>query len=115
MPHSSSAAKRLRQNLKHRTRNRDRTTELKTLKKSIMRALHDGKAAEAAEVYKTFTQKLDRAAASRTIHPNAAARQKGRVAIAMNIAAKTVAPAAKTKAPAKAKAAAKAPAKASAK
>lgn len=103
MPHSASAAKRLRQNLKRRTRNRDRTTELKSLKKSILRALHDGKAGEAAEVYKTFTQKLDRAPASRTIHPNAAARQKGRVAIAIAAAAKAPAPAAKTKAPAKAK------------
>lgn len=95
MPHSASAAKRLRQNLKRRTRNRDRTTELKSLKKQIIRALHDGKAAEAAETYKTFTQKLDRAAASRTIHPNAAARQKGRVAIAIAAAAKAPAPAAK--------------------
>lgn len=102
MPHSSSAAKRLRQNLKRRTRNRDRTTELKTLKKQILRALHDGKAAEAAEVYKTFAQKIDRASASRTIHPNAGARQKGRVAIAIAAAAKAPAPAAKkTKAPAK--------------
>jgi small subunit ribosomal protein S20 len=84
MPHNASAAKRLRQNLKRRTRNRDRLTELKTLRKQMLRALHDGKADEAKTLFTTLTRRVDQAAAKQTIHGNAAARLKARMAVRLN-------------------------------
>ena len=84
MPHNASAAKRLRQNLKSRTRNRDRLTELKTLRKQLLRALHDGKATEAKDLFSTLTRRVDQAAAKKTIHGNTAARMKSRLALRVN-------------------------------
>ncbi len=84
MPHNASAAKRLRQNLKRRTRNRDRLTELKTLRKQLLRALHDGKADEAKTLFETLTRRVDQAAAKQTIHSNTAARMKARLATRLN-------------------------------
>ncbi len=81
MPHTSSAKKRLRQNLERRTRNRDRTTEIKTLRKKIDRAVHDGQSAEAETLYREFAKRVDQAASIKTLHPNAAARLKSRTAI----------------------------------
>lgn len=81
MPHTASAAKRLRQNVKRRTRNSDRLTELKTLRKKLLRALNDGKKDEAQTLYRTLTRRVDQASAKRTVHPNAAARIKARLAL----------------------------------
>lgn len=86
MTHSISAAKRVRQNEKRRLQNKDRLTELKTIKKKILRAVHDQKLDEAKTLFNDFGRRLDQAAARHTIHKNAAARQKSRVA------AKLVAP-----------------------
>jgi small subunit ribosomal protein S20 len=80
MPHTASAAKRLRQNLQRRTRNRSRATELKTIEKKVLRALNDGKKDEAATAYRELTKRLDQAAALNVIHRNAAARTKARFA-----------------------------------
>src|SRR4051812_35235418 len=80
MPHTQSAAKRLRQNEVRRIRNKDRTTEIKSLRKRILRAVHDGQKPEAEQLYREFSQRLDQAAGQRTIHPNAAARSKARIA-----------------------------------
>ncbi len=80
MPHTASAAKRLRQSLERRTRNRDRTTELKTIRKQIMRALHDGKVDDAKGLYIRLSTRLDQASAAKVIHKNAAARVKSRLA-----------------------------------
>ncbi len=81
MPHTRSAKKRLRQNLERRTRNRDRTTEIKTLRKKIDRAVHDGQTAEAETLYREFAKRVDQAASTNTLHRNAAARLKSRTAI----------------------------------
>jgi small subunit ribosomal protein S20 len=88
MPHNLSAAKRHRQNEKRRLQNKDRLTELKTLKKKVLRAVHDQKPADAETLFREFTQRVDQAAQGRTVHPNAANRLKSR------LAAKLVAPAA---------------------
>lgn len=80
MPHTQSAKKRLRQNEERRTRNKMRTTELKSLRKKILRAVHDGQPAEAQTLYRQLTKRLDQASSLRTIHPNAAARAKARLA-----------------------------------
>jgi small subunit ribosomal protein S20 len=109
MPHTASAAKRHRQSEERRIRNKDRLTELKGLKKRIVRAVHDGQKAEAETLYREVTKRLDQAASVNTIHKNTAARSKARLAKAISA---TVAPVAgaKAKAPkaaAKAKPAAK--------
>lgn len=84
MPHNLSAAKRLRQNEKRRLQNKDRISELKTIKKKILRALHDQKADEAKGLFQDFTKRLDQAAAKRVVHPNAANRLKSRVQLKLN-------------------------------
>ena len=80
MPHNLSAKKRLRQNEERRIRNKDRTTEIKSIRKRIVRAVHDGHADEAQTLYKQFSKRIDQAASLSTIHKNAAARSKGRIA-----------------------------------
>ncbi len=80
MPHTKSAKKRLRQSEERRVRNKTRTTEIKTLGKQILRAVHDGQPDEAKKLYARYTKHLDRAASMHVIHANAAARSKSRMA-----------------------------------
>ena len=80
MPHTESAKKRHRQSLERRSRNRDRTTELKTLAKKLLRSVHDGKPDEAKDLYRELTKRLDQAAVKKVIHPHKAARVKARLA-----------------------------------
>jgi small subunit ribosomal protein S20 len=80
MPHTQSAKKRLRQSEERRIRNKNRTTELKTLRKRILRAVHDGQTKEAEGLYRELSKHLDQAASLKTIHKNAAARTKARIA-----------------------------------
>jgi len=88
MPHTESAKKRLRQSEDRRVRNKDRTTELKSIRKKLLRALHDGEPKLADELYRDFTKRVDQAAAINTIHRNTAARAKARLAVAITAAAK---------------------------
>ncbi len=81
MPHNLSAKKRLRQNEVRRLRNKDRASELKTIRKKLLRAINDGQKQEAESLYKDLSQRLDQAAAVRTIHKNSAARTKSRIAL----------------------------------
>jgi len=82
--HSLSAEKRIRQNLKRRARNRARKTALKTKLRKLRDALTKGDASAAETPFRVAVQALDRAAAKRTIHPNAAARRKSRLAKRLN-------------------------------
>lgn len=93
MPHTRSAAKRHRQSEDRRIRNKDRLTELKSIKKRIVRAVHDGQKAEAETLYREVTKALDQAASRKTIHKNAASRTKARLAKAISA---TTAPVVKT-------------------
>jgi small subunit ribosomal protein S20 len=79
MPHSVSAKKRLRQNLRARERNRAIKSEIKSELKKVLEALTSGDVAAAREHFKMVARKADRAAAKRTIHPNRAARLKSRL------------------------------------
>ena len=83
MPHTRSAAKRHRQSDERRIRNKDRLTELKTLKKRILRHVHDGQKTEAETLYREVTKRLDQAASVNTIHKNTVARSKSRLAKAI--------------------------------
>jgi len=78
--HSLSAKKRMRQNVKRRALNRARKTVLKSKLRKVQEALARGGGAEADSACQTAFQTLDRAADHRTIHRNAAARRKSRLA-----------------------------------
>lgn len=80
MPHTASAAKRLRQSLERRTRNKMRITELQTISKKILRAVADGKKDDAQSLYRDLSQRLDQAANAKVIHKNHASRTKARMA-----------------------------------
>ncbi len=83
MPNTKSAAKRLRQNLLRRGRNRSEKRDVRTGCRKVLAALEEGKQEEARTLFRDATKKLDQAAAQRVIHPNAAARLKSRLAARM--------------------------------
>jgi small subunit ribosomal protein S20 len=99
MPHTQSAKKRLRQNEVRRIRNKDRLTEIKSIRKQILRAIHDGQKQEAETLYREMTKHLDQAASQRTIHRNSASRTKARIAKAI-ATGRPAAPSGKAKTPA---------------
>ena len=80
MPNLASAKKRLRQNVKERARNRWRKDRVKQAVKDFDDALKAGDKDKAAENLKVVYKQLDQVAAKKTIHKNAAARQKSRLA-----------------------------------
>ncbi len=80
MPNLASAKKRLRQNVKERSRNRWRKDRIKQAVKDFDDALQAGDKDKAAENLKVVYKQLDQVAATNTIHKNAAARQKSRLA-----------------------------------
>jgi len=70
--HSLSAKKRIKQNAKQRTINRARKSQIKT------------QADAAAEQLRVVTKKLDKTAATSTMHKKTAARKKSRLAKRLN-------------------------------
>ena len=85
MPRIRSAKKRMRQAKTHATLNRTQRSQLRTAIKKVRAAT--GAAAQTA--YEEAVQIIDRAGRKRIIHPNAAARQKSRLAkLAKNVAKK---------------------------
>jgi len=79
MPTTKSAAKRLRQNIVRRTRNRSLKHELRTRCKRVLEVVEEGNVAEAETVFRTTAKRLDQAADKGVIHRNAAARLKSRL------------------------------------
>ena len=84
MPHSRSANKRLRQNVKARSVNRWRRGRVKSTVKSFEDAVAAGDLSRAQETYRETTKILDQIAAKGTIHKNTAARRKSRLARQLN-------------------------------
>jgi small subunit ribosomal protein S20 len=82
--HSLSAQKRIRQNLKHRTRNRARRAALRTQVRKCQEDLASGSSETAPGTFRTAVKALDQAASRGTIHPNTAARKKSRLARRLN-------------------------------
>ncbi|MHC5067166.1 MAG: 30S ribosomal protein S20 [Planctomycetota bacterium] len=80
MPNNPSAAKRLRQTEKRRVTNKARKTELRTVRKKFLRAVHDGEQDQAQTLYRRFSKRVDQAAAKNVLHKNAASRDKARLA-----------------------------------
>lgn len=84
MAHSLSAQKRVRQNIAANARNRWRKRLVKDDVKTFLDAVTGGDKAKAAEAFKNATKHLDQVAAKGTIHKNAAARKKSRLAARLN-------------------------------
>lgn len=77
MPNIKSARKRYRQSLKRRAHNRSVRSEIRTRMRKL---LATESAAEAEASLNQLYSLLDKAAGRRILHPNAAARQKARLA-----------------------------------
>lgn len=84
MAHSLSAKKRVRQNEKSRVTNRARKSQVKTQIKSFEEILEKGDIAAATEQLRLVTKKLDKTAATSTMHKKTAARKKSRLAKRLN-------------------------------
>jgi len=82
--HSLSSKKRVRQNVKKRTLNRARKSQVKTQIRRFEDALEEGNATTAQEQFKELTKKLDKVAATSTMHKKTAARKKSRMAKKLN-------------------------------
>jgi len=80
MPHTKSAKKSLRQDEKRRARNRAVKKVLKNQLKKFAGTLTGGTAEQKQAEYLAAIKRLDKAAARRVIHPNAAARKKSQLA-----------------------------------
>ncbi len=85
MAHSLSAKKRIRQNEKRRMVNRGRRSALKSCLRKSTEVLTAGKDVPAAEkATRDASRAIDQAAAKGTLHRNAAARRKSRLAKKLN-------------------------------
>lgn len=84
MAHSLSAKKRIRQNAKKRTTNRARKSQVRTQIKRFEAAVAGGDVEAAKEQYRLVVQKLDKTAATSTMHKKTAARKKSRLAKKLN-------------------------------
>jgi small subunit ribosomal protein S20 len=82
--HSLSAKKRIRQNAKRRVTNRARKSQAKTQIKHFEAALAGGDVEAARQQYRLLVKKLDKTAATSTMHKKTAARKKSRLAKKLN-------------------------------
>jgi small subunit ribosomal protein S20 len=90
--HSLSAKKRVRQNVRRKTLNRSRRSQVKTQVKHFEAVLDEGNLTAAQEQFQDVVKKLDKTAATSTMHKKTAARKKSRLAKKINaLAAKQAA------------------------
>jgi len=82
--HSLSAKKRVRQNEKRRVINRARKSQVKTQVKHLEETIKNGDVTAASEQLRLVTIKLDKTAATSTMHKKTAARKKSRLAKKIN-------------------------------
>lgn len=86
MANLQSARKRIKQNDRSRVRNRSRRSVIKTETRRLLDAIHDGDVQLAKSLFSQVTKTLDQTAAKGTLHRNAVARQKSRLAQRVNAA-----------------------------
>jgi len=79
MPNIKSAKKRLKQSLVRRERNRAAKRSIHTEYKKVLEAVTAGNVEQAETELRTVAKKVDKAAAKKVIHVNAAARVKSRL------------------------------------
>ena len=84
MVHSLQAKKRAKQNVKRRTINRTRKSQVKTQIKHFETAMAKGDVESANEQLRLVTKKLDKTASTSTMHKKNAARKKSRLTKRLN-------------------------------
>lgn len=84
MPNVKSAAKRLRQNIKARTRNRDNRSALRTAIKKLRTLITEGNADQARAQLPLTIGAIDHNARIGIIHQNEASRHASRLTLAVN-------------------------------
>ncbi len=84
MPHSASAAKRVRQNEKRRLHNKAIASTVRTTVKRFRSLVSEGNLDEAKAAYVVSEKKLDQAAAKGLLHKNTVNRYKSRLALLLN-------------------------------
>ena len=84
MVQSLQSKKRVKQNAKRRAINRSRRSQVKTQIKHFEAALSNGDVEAASEQYRLIVKKLDKIAATSTMHKRTAARKKSRLAKQLN-------------------------------
>jgi len=82
--HSLSAKKRVRQNVRRKTLNRARRSQVKTQVKHLETILDEGNVATAEAQFRSVVKKLDQAGTTSTMHKKTAARKKSRLAKKLN-------------------------------
>jgi small subunit ribosomal protein S20 len=86
MPHSTSAKKRLRQNLVRRTRNRAQKSILKSQVRKVRDAIAEGNLEAGEKEFRLAAKRFDKAAAMGVVHANLSARVKSRLSAALKAA-----------------------------
>ena len=84
MAHSLSAKKRIRQNKVLRARNRARKGTVKAQIRKFSEAVRVHEVDQAQAEFRSAVKKLDQTAAKGTLHKNAVARRKSRLAKRLN-------------------------------
>ena len=84
MAEKGSAAKRHRQSLRRRMRNRMAVSEVRTSVKSFMSAVDAKNKEEAEKAFRLVVKKIDTAAGKGILHRNTVARKKSRLAKMLN-------------------------------
>ncbi len=84
MAHSLQSKKRARQNEKRRIINRARKSQVKTQIKHLEASLANGDVETASKQLRALTKKLDKTAATSTMHKRTAARKKSRLTKRLN-------------------------------
>ena len=79
MPNKLHRAKRVRQSLARRARNRWRKRIVKEKTDTFMKAIQTGDAGAAETAYRDIARTLDKVAATPAMHKNTAARRKSRL------------------------------------
>jgi small subunit ribosomal protein S20 len=86
MPNTKSAAKRHRQSLVRRERNRARKSKIRTQIRKVREAIAAGDTEKAATEFRAATKAVDQGAAAGVVHANLAGRVKSRLSAAIKAA-----------------------------
>jgi small subunit ribosomal protein S20 len=89
VPNTESAKKRVRQTKKRNALNNWRKRQIKDQTKAFLKTLTSGDVAAAETEFRKVAAILDKIATKKTIHTNAAARRKSRLAKRLNVLKKT--------------------------
>lgn len=84
MPNTKSAERRMRNSARKHLRNQSVKSRLKTLERTYLAVIADGKKPEAATALRAVTSALDKAAKSGVIHSATASRKKSRLSVRLN-------------------------------